>query len=766
MISLKPYQETKVAELVKAVSDLIYLEAINKICVFQSPTGSGKTVMMAKFIEEIIKELSDTDFCFLWVSIGKGELHKQSKRSLDSIFDGFPYCVLVEDEFLGSRNIIEQNEVVVVNWEKLRSKKDGEWKNKIMRDGEGINFIEVLEATKEKRKIILIIDESHFASDTERTNELRQIVNADVTIEMSATPKIQPTLQDLAAGSMKMVHVDSKDVIESGMIKKELIINEGLKEIVSDEKTSQDIILEAAFSKRNELKKTFEEKGAKINPLCLIQLPNAEAGEAKKEIVEAFLASKGITESNGKLAIWLSDDKSDFLDEISHPDNQVEFLIFKQAIDTGWDCPRAHILVKLREISSYTFEIQTVGRILRMPEQKHYDNDILNKGYIYTNLQSVVIRKEEYNPNIIKHLKSTRKDIYKNIDLESYYKSRVDFGDITSSFYDVLEKVLCESFQLDLAPALVNTVQNSEKLKKLGIDLSAKTHSDGIIVDKVLEAKRFDSLQGHVEGIPETIKAKLSDNDIYDLFNQIIKENLNGFAPKRSIPTVREALYVWFRHYLGINPRSENGAIKIQIIFLQNHQKFSRILSEATNVYKPFKKDEVKKKIEEQFYKWNIPSEAYFNQFTDEKQDYRLNVYEPCYFSITRSNPEKEFEKHLESLSNKIEWWYKNGEESKEYYGIKYIENGMPQTFYPDFIILNNNGTLGIFDTKAGQTAKDAGLKSEALQKYIKDQNKKGKKLSGGILIKDNTNKWRVNRKEKYSYDLNDLRDWDYFDDI
>lgn len=109
MITLKPYQETKVDELIKAVSDFINLEASNKICVFQSPTGSGKTVMMAKFIEAIIKEIPEIDLCFLWVSIGKGELHKQSKRSLDSIFDGFPNCVLVEDEFLGSRNIIEQN---------------------------------------------------------------------------------------------------------------------------------------------------------------------------------------------------------------------------------------------------------------------------------------------------------------------------------------------------------------------------------------------------------------------------------------------------------------------------------------------------------------------------------------------------------------------------------------------------------------------------------------------------------------------------------
>ncbi len=44
-----------------------------------------------------------------------------------------------------------------------------------MRDGEGgVNFIEVLETTREKRKIVLIIDESHYASDAQRTSELRK----------------------------------------------------------------------------------------------------------------------------------------------------------------------------------------------------------------------------------------------------------------------------------------------------------------------------------------------------------------------------------------------------------------------------------------------------------------------------------------------------------------------------------------------------------------------------------------------------------------
>jgi len=762
MIILKAYQETKVDELIKTVSKLINLDANNKVCVFQSPTGSGKTLMMAKFIEDIIKELPDIDLCFLWVSIGKGELHRQSKKSLDYIFDGFPNCTLVEEEFIGSRNIIEQNEVVVINWEKLRSKKAGEWNNKIMRDGEGINFIEVLQTTKEKRKIILIIDESHYASDTERTKELRQIVNADISIEMSATPKISPTLIDITNHSFESVSVNPQEVIDAGMIKKELIINEGISNIDSNEKTSQELVLEAAYKKRLEIKKTFDDMKVQINPLCLIQLPNAEAGEAKKEIVEAFLSKKGITEKNQKLAIWLTDDKSDTLNEISRNNNTIEFLIFKQAIDTGWDCPRAHILVKLREISSYTFEIQTVGRILRMPEQKHYQNELLNKGYIYTNLQSIVINHEQYNPNIIKDLKSERKIIYTKLGLQSYHKSRVDFGDITSSFYEVLEKTFCSALDLEYNPTLINVLENIEKLKNQGIKLFNNAFTDGMIVDKSLDTKHFDNFQGQVSGLTKTINTKLSDNDIFDLFNQIIKENLNGFAPKRSIPTVRESIYIWFRYYLGINPRTENGAIIIQIIFLENKDRFSRILSKATNEYRPIKNHEVRKKIEEFNYSWDVPKESFYNKFIDEKTTNLLSIYEPCYLCSTRSKPEREFESHLETLKEKILWWYKNGQESKDFLGIKYIENEMPQTFYPDYIIQYKSGRIGIFDTKSGSTAKEAFLKAEALHKYIKKSNN----LIGGIVIKDNTHQWRVNQKDKYNYNMNDLSDWDYFDEI
>ncbi len=80
----------------------------------------------------------------------------------------------------------------------------------------------------------------------------------------------------------------------------------------------------------------------------------------------------------------MSNDKQGLEDAISENDNSTRYLLMKQAISTGWDCPRAKILVKLREGMSEQFEIQTVGRIRRMPEAKHYDEDILDFSYVYT----------------------------------------------------------------------------------------------------------------------------------------------------------------------------------------------------------------------------------------------------------------------------------------------------------------------------------------------------------------------------------------------
>jgi len=316
---------------------------------------------------------------------------------------------------------------------------------------------------------------------------------------------------------------------------------------------------------------------------------------------------------------------------------------------------------------------------------------------------------------------------------------------------------------------MVNIAENSEKIKAKGLTTEVMTYKESLITDKKIEGQSFDETIGLLNVVEDkTTSIKLANNDLQEMFNSIIKENLSGFAPKRSTPSVRAAIYQWFRKYFGINYQLENGIIHIQYLFLEekNISKFSELLSKSTGEYKPIKKSEVKSKIEEQFYDWDIKKDEFFNQHTDEKVDYKLCIFEPCYLDKDRSNPEIEFEKHLETKSDKIEWWYKNGVGKKDYFGIKYEENDLPQTFYPDYLIQLKSGITFIGDTKAGETATSSKSRAEALRAYIVEQNKKGKKLIGGIIIKDDTKKWRVNQQGTFKYDKNDLTDWDYFDNI
>jgi type III restriction enzyme len=770
-ISLREYQRTAVDQLVGAGKTLLSKEGMKKVCVFQAPTGSGKTLMTAKFIEELIKELPNEDLCFVWVTIGKGELHLQSKHALEKIYAGAPRVSLIEEEFTGGRERIVRNEVVVVNWEKLRSKdrETGDWKNILMKDGEKINFRDVLSRTREQRKIILIIDESHIGATAERTNELREEINADVILEMSATPKIQPDPRDLARGTAGFVFVEPKDVIEAGIIKKELIINEKIDKIAKDENDSQEVILEAAYQKRNELKKLFLAVGSNINPLVLIQVPTAEAGNDKIEAIKVFLSRKNITESNKKLAIWIHGyPRIEETDWIAEPDNGIEFLIFKQAIDTGWDCPRAHILVKFRESHSETFEIQTVGRILRMPELKHYANEALNTGYIYTNVQSIIVKKEEYNPNIIKHLKGTRRGCYKDIKLPSYYRSRVDYGDITSSFDLVFEKIACDMFGITKKEFFD---QNKNLLEKEGIVLDLKKYQQEIIQNAKIKGQSFDEIEGRIDS-EQKARLNIAGNDLQAVFEQLIKSNLGSFRNiKRSVPKVKTTIYVWFQNYLGSKNWDEE-AMMVQKIFVHNGNRatFEKILSMSIEEYRSVREKEIAKRVSEseQFYDFDVQKENFYNQYTNEIVEAKSYVYEPCYLNVDRSNPEREFEKNLENkpLAKNIVWWWKNGENRNDYFGIKYeYPVGIVHTFYPDYLVQLNDGRIGIFEIKDqrdqdGNTLTKA--KAEKLQEYIKEYDKKGKKLFGGIIVEVN-GEWKINQNVIYNWNKclrNDWSDW------
>ena len=747
MKELKNYQEKAIKGLIH--HSLFYLDEEGKeTIVFQAPTGSGKTFTMSKYMVELSK-VCKKDLCFLWISIGKGELQKQSYKSVKREVGDILTCSLLENEFFGSRNYIDQNEVVFVNREKIRAKdkKTGEFKNIIMKDIETINFPEVIKHTHDiGRNIVLIIDESHSGATTERAKEIRdEIIKADFTIEMSATPVLTSEMQGI-------VKVDSTDVIKEQMIKKEIIINKDIEKIVEDEMNSERLILESAYEKREELARKYREQETNVNPLVLIQIPNSTAGDLKKDSVIKFLEEKGITRENGKLAIYLDGDTIDKnSDELLPVDGKIEYLIFKMAIDTGWDCPRSQILVKFRESNSITFEIQTIGRILRMPEAKHYMDEELNKAFVYTNIQSIAIKKELYNPNIIKSLHSKRRDLYMPTPLLSYYRNRVDYGDLGSSYYKAFEHCFCDYFEIKQVEDGQVTIpqENLEILKNRGIK-TEYGKDDKIISNATVESDKIDS---NVKlDNSSLMNIGYSAADLEAKYDSIIEDNLNGFAPRRSISTAKQAILKTFRKYLGLNI-ARGGIMYIQNLVVINSAVFSEIISASTQAYKPIHDIEVTAKSDEEFNEdWEIEPTKNYNPETNIEVKSKLSLYQPLYIETKAGRADQleiDFMSYLDDHEDKIEWFWKNGSEHmKTNFGIQKADKS---TFQPDFIIKFKDGRIGIFDTKAGKgyNESDNQEKSNALHSYIYKETYKGKNIIGGLVIRED-NKFKYYPETNY----------------
>lgn len=742
----------------------------SKNIVFKAPTGSGKTFILTALIEDLCNELTAKNICFIWACPGKGDLHLQSHDAVKFYLGGNPPCSLLEDTFFGSRKFINNKEVVFVNWEKLvmKDRETGKWANNLMKDQEGMNFLDVIDRTKKNgTKIILIVDESHIGSGANartRVNEFRQtIIIPDITIEMSATP----------VGEID-VEVKPQDVIDEGMIKKDVIVNEGIsKEDRSlEEKDSEQLVLEKGFAKRAELKAKFDELGVNVNPLVLIQIPNVDAGEAKKEVIKDFLQAKGVTEANGKLKLWCDDHQAFDKKAIKKNNDVTEFLIFKTAVATGWDCPRAHVLIKFREGHSETFETQTIGRILRTPEAKAYEDELLDNAYIFTNIQEFETKQDTYNPNRIKTAFSkmrngyTKLGVYAQTQLESFYRSRMgDYNSADSNYTAYFVDAFMKKFGLKEEDKTALAGSLAQKFIDKGMDLDVKT-SDQMIEETHIAPSDADKEKTVTA---DTATVLMSDNDIQAQYYELISENLNGLAYVRSKSPINSAVVDCLTTFYNIFPRSEKVKCYQQLV-VKNRDIFAQILSESTFKFREQLQTTAGKKGD--IYNFYIDESRPYSEETHTTMFAPKSLYQPLY---VLKNPDGSIKNHLEKAflnrldtENCVDWYWENGTELMRInFGISY--NGGMNTFQPDFLVRFKNHSIGIFDTKAmADRIEDTKLKAEALYSYIKRMNStRGEydpKVVGGIVIKVNSQFYVYNHEEYHDYQ-SDQSGWENLND-
>lgn len=771
------FQEAAIEKLVSLVKTLWRAPNPLRPITFKAPTGSGKTYMTEKLICELSNQPDwKPDVAYVWITFSDDLAMQSRDKFIEYFGTNLPGQLLTVNDF--DKGALENNSVLFVNWQKLvsRNAKDRVLRrpdDPLQRKESGYYFEDVVDLTHQSgREIIMIIDESHRNVTTQSFENVINPLAPKIILNVSATPEIIPNALDIVRGHAGLVEINRQDVIDAGLIKAEISCQPA-EDI--QKHAGQDLdasLLDLAIEKRKELCKAIDAAGYKVNPLVIIQLPNddseskARGDQTKEEYVTNYLTGKGIPTE--RIAKWFDSEKKPV--GLENNESPYDYLLFKMAAGTGWDCPRAQILVMFRQIKTPTFETQTIGRIVRIPVRDKEAYPIFRKGYIFTNFDRASVLNAKYKDPDLKPNIFESKSIFKanhtiDPDLQTEFMSRVDYGDLGKSW--AFQKCLRETFNeyFDIKEDdILDTLNN--KLSSKGLDLSTSLNQN-IIVDTTF--KNLDELSLDLKAASET-SFEVSKNDVQKIFSslciQLLKEQTDEDCKvgniARSWGALKSALRLWMQFAFSGLSDDERYRIFIKDIKKGADSVFRICITKTLKNYKPLLEQQIedRKKAAENQETWPFVIKEVYS-FSEDYEAYPCNksVLRPFYLKKEydgRAN-EVKFIDFIDKLQN-VKWWIKNGDSGKDWFSIRYFneEENKTALFYPDWIVAFSDGTIGIFDTKAGFTAtsRETKNKAESLFKkiqYLNGFNRGTIHYIGGITILEN-GIWYINNSSLYSY--------------
>lgn len=329
---------------------------------FKSPTGSGKTYMMANLMDKFLKDRDD--LVFLVSTLSKGELAKQNyeKFCLYKEQGLFPN---LEPYLINTEKSGEESVCIPTGYNVYVLPRDLYHKNTLLMQGPMEKFIRSIKfkdgGILADKEIILIKDECHQATkniDEKIAKECKKVLN------ISATP-------NLSRGQTPDVEITDDEAVAAHLI----------KEIVPGNESDT---LEDALLKFQEVKKDYRNLLG-VNPCLIIQISNTDKGvdEWSKTILPLlqdtrFQNLKWIYIVNKEKDCKTNDEigklpVSRWTDYAKQDTSGIDIIIFKMKITEGWDIPRACMLYQIRDTQSKQLDEQVVGRVRRNPRLKDYE---------------------------------------------------------------------------------------------------------------------------------------------------------------------------------------------------------------------------------------------------------------------------------------------------------------------------------------------------------------------------------------------------------
>ena len=686
------FQEQAVLKLIDFTTNSNSKQTI----VMKAPTGAGKTIILIDFVVTYMDNVNKNT-AFVWLCPGKGDLEEQSRKKMEKIAPQRD----TQNLFDALQNGFTPESTTFINWE-LVTKRG----NTAIRDSERKNlFDRIAEAHRNHIDFVVIIDEEH-SNNTSKAREIIDAFAAKNIIRVSATA--------IQNKKYEFFEIDEQDVIDAGLITKAIYVNEGI-EANTDIGNDYDILLDLADAKRKEIAARYKALGKNIRPLVLIQFPSGQPETIKA--VEDKLRDMGYTYENGLASKWMSEDKKDLPDDLTENNATPVFLLMKQAISTGWDCPRAKILVKLREGMSEQFTIQTIGRIRRMPEAHHYDDDILDFCYVYT-------FDEEYKAGLLSKLDKayeTRrlflKEKCKTFTLPKQVRDLEFHGLGEREVWYQIYDLFMQKYHLSTNPDSAKKFrENVDILKGSGYRIGSMLYGQALQGTFV----RTDALRDSNACIQTRQKLDTHKDGIKLLHcTDEIKQTIG--MPTAKVKTILERLF------------RKGRASNKKVLSLETAEFYAFVINNVHLLKEEFREAASKQgerniqmhMPEPKVSDFHIPDQDFFkyDPGVKEEVEYLSNAYKEYTSgfatSLIRSMPEQLFEQYCEGRDD-IDWVYKNGDSGQQYFSIVYLDSLWHQwLFYADYIIKKKDGTIWVIETKGGEAkGKDKNIDRQIQNKF------------------------------------------------
>lgn len=417
---LKLYQDKAVREVLRHLSrarDDWHAHGDRTAFSLSAVTGSGKTVIAAAAIEALLKGSqeygndADPTAVVLWISKDPS-LNEQTRSRFIATEALAPSDLVLLDKGYRAASL-ETGRMYFINPAKLS--KNAEMNKRS--NASPLSFWDILDATinDPRKTLYVILDEAHEGMKKPAKSEqtiVQKILfgNGDnppvpVIWGISATPEhFEKAIQGRKGLTRRdPVEVLPKDVQESGLLKKSLLVD-----IPEEGGDHSHAFVRDATVDFLEISDEWAAYGHAQNieppkPLMVIQIPNKTEGADDPEKAErdedeqihslletvrkhwSGMPSDSVAHVLGDRAtIEIGAYR---IPKIAPQDVQdashVRILLAKDAVSTGWDCPRAEVLVSLRPGNDPVYVGQLLGRMVRTPLAQSTSVERLNAASCY-----------------------------------------------------------------------------------------------------------------------------------------------------------------------------------------------------------------------------------------------------------------------------------------------------------------------------------------------------------------------------------------------